>query len=659
MAISVSSSLSYFVVGLLLLSSPTSSGSGIGSGSGSNHENENDSHRHNNNNKDSHDRDDNGETCVEASQEESSSSSSSSSSSIFFPDDCRVVMAPSTIPNAGWGVFSRLQARKQGQPLLAGDVVIHLHDLEQAAHAVADDAAALLGLHRLMTDYAWDASETGGFYEGPTRVVAFAPGLAMLANGLPLSATATAAGHNIIPFVPTVDEGGQTRSTSPSAGSFTHYHNWTFFVKQQPALQPGQEVFVSYGEGWFKERQTTFLHSLTTRLPAEQTIKSDAALLSQGFCLDNVLPLSRSTTLPLAGRGAQATRALPAGAIILPVPVLPLWEGAQMMQLLRQKQASSSEKEILEVHSQLLRNYCYAHPESSLWLIPYGPYVNLIIHAPNVDNGNPDTYKDRPRANVRLQWSIRSPHDWHKAPLDQLLRSMSSIQNHTSGGLLLELVALRDIQPGEELLMDYGPSWQRAWETHVQNWQPPPPLNDGSRYAPAYVHDDAIQALRTQEELKEHPYPENIFTSCFYDYNVTQHTSQQGTATYGNHENNKHITTVPWENKRGIFQLHNLRPCIILRRENSQLTHSRRKQGTRFVVQIRNRPNLPTHAKVPAGHVHIVKQVPRHAIRLTDKIYTTDQHLPTAFRHEIHLPDDVFPEQWKDLKKHHDEGSKE
>ena len=78
------------------------------------------------------------------------------------------------------------------------------------------------------------------------------------------------------------------------------------------------------------------------------------------------------------------------------------------------------------------------------------------------------------------------------------------------------------------------------------------------------------------------------------------------------------------------------------------------------MVQIRNRPNLAPDARVPTGQVHIVTQVPRHAIRFTDKIYTTDPHLPTAFRHEIHLPDDVFPEQWKDLKnKQPDEESDE
>ena len=216
--------------------------------------------------------------------------------------------------------------------------------------------------------------------------------------------------------------------------------------------------------------------------------------------------------------------------------------------------------------------------------------------------------------------------------------------------LLLELVALRDISPGEELFLDYGTAWQTAWQQHVQAWKPPP---GAQQYAPAYVHDDAIQALRTMEELREHPYPENIFTSCFYAYNGTEHakdSASQSSSSAAARDDGKHVTTVPWESKRGIFELRNLRPCVVLRRENSQLTHQRRKEGTRFVVQIRNRPNLPPEAVVPTGAVHIVTRVPRHAIRFSDKIYTTDVHLPTAFRHEIHLNDELFPEAWKDLK---------
>jgi len=35
-------------------------------------------------------------------------------------------------------------------------------------------------------------------------------------------------------------------------------------------------------------------------------------------------------------------------------------------------------------------------------------------------------------------------------------------------GLSFEYVALRDIEEGEEIFMDYGEEWEDAWEQHVK-----------------------------------------------------------------------------------------------------------------------------------------------------------------------------------------------
>jgi hypothetical protein len=36
----------------------------------------------------------------------------------------------------------------------------------------------------------------------------------------------------------------------------------------------------------------------------------------------------------------------------------------------------------------------------------------------------------------------------------------------------MELVALRDIESGEELFLDYGDDWERSWQHHLETWQP-------------------------------------------------------------------------------------------------------------------------------------------------------------------------------------------
>jgi hypothetical protein len=35
-----------------------------------------------------------------------------------------------------------------------------------------------------------------------------------------------------------------------------------------------------------------------------------------------------------------------------------------------------------------------------------------------------------------------------------------------SGKLMMEFVALRDLQPGEEIFIDYGHEWEASWEEH-------------------------------------------------------------------------------------------------------------------------------------------------------------------------------------------------
>ena len=46
----------------------------------------------------------------------------------------------------------------------------------------------------------------------------------------------------------------------------------------------------------------------------------------------------------------------------------------------------------------------------------------------------------------------------------------------------------------------------------------------------------------------------------------------------------------------------------------------------------------------------VVNDFPRDAIEFFNAPYTSDQNLENAFRHEIHLPDGMFPAAWLDLK---------
>ena len=44
-----------------------------------------------------------------------------------------------------------------------------------------------------------------------------------------------------------------------------------------------------------------------------------------------------------------------------------------------------------------------------------------------------------------------------------------------------------------------------------------------------------------------------------------------------------------------------------------------------------------------------VKDVPRWAILFVNSQYSSDTYLPNAFRHEMMIPDEIFPSSWMNL----------
>ena len=86
---------------------------------------------------------------------------------------------------------------------------------------------------------------------------------------------------------------------------------------------------------------------------------------------------------------------------------------------------------VYRVGTQLIMNYCYGHPDTSLLLFPYAPVVNYINH-------NSTAF------NAKLAWS---KHPSHKA--DWLERLPESIDREDHTGLMMDLIATRDIAAGE------------------------------------------------------------------------------------------------------------------------------------------------------------------------------------------------------------------
>jgi len=478
---------------------------------------------------------------------------------------CHFVMAPSTIPNGGWGIYSLVGVPKR-KHILPGGPVIHLVDL-RPQHAP--------GISHLLKDYAWSSQATGGWVEG-NAVRSLVPGIGMLANSVRQD-------FNLAPGTTLHDPAGLFRGASPAAGSSTHHHSTTFRAVEN--VHAGSELFY----GTKSENRLNKIDFGTNR--------SLDWLLDNGICLDNI----EQKESPTKGRGAFATRPIKKGTVVAPLPIEIIGRSSLKMQ----DQGTH----------QLLLNYCFGNSKSSLLLFPYGPIVNLINH------------DSKPNALVR--WSDQTSKEWFDMSAQEILKS-----RHT--WFLMEVIALRDIEPGEEVLIDYGPEWQKAWSLHRENFDAS--MHASENYVYPSVMNDKVQTFRTIEEQNEKPYPNNLQTACFYDY--------EGTKNYKLpvEDGAPPVRAAEWPLTARTKQRHLLYryPCDIMGRESKQ-------HGIRYIVEIKNYEATLSHKIVPENERHIVTGVPREYITFIDKLFTTDQNLPNTFRHEIGLPDGVFPEKWMDL----------
>lgn len=583
---------------------------------------------------------------------------------------CTLYLAPSTLPLAGLGIFTTVP-KKEGEEVGRGDVFLPLFELDwhnELMLKYEDDPS--FHYFNPFSDYVWNGDSMGMGTEVEST------DLGVMAPGLDAAINCNLALINVGKATPVWDDGGLHRSRDPGAGAITLYHNGTTPVVYRD-IPAGGELFKFYGDSWFESRPNLFHHlPLSEDYPRAQTllesfgrlvgigkqahpnsvrftvelqrdlwkvvsdtpmpsrtlnalprkleqawlalqddisaiyqpyaIRNEAYLEEHGKCFDHIRP-GRSNIIQ-AGRGAFAARPLRQGTIISGSPLLhiPHFRLFYMYDFSKNETTDKWQRGDNVKGFQLKLNYCFGHNQSTLLLCPYGAGVNYINH-------------NQTLANVRVKWSqhgLTGHNDsWFNLTPPEL-------ESTYRPNLAMDYVALRDIQEGEELFMDYGNEFEESWRRHMINWKP---LPSARSYVSAHDFNIIVAKapLRTEQEQNWDPYPSNLQLRC--------HPS---ILNEGWRESMSDSVIQVWPLDEIGYS------CRVLRRtyeDNADLYEV-------LVLQSHDAGNATQHNR---------SGVPRHAMSFFDRPHTTDMHLRNAFRFPIMIPDDIFPQAWRNAEAHH------
>lgn len=367
-------------------------------------------------------------------------------------------------------------------------------------------------------------------------------------------------------------------------------------------------------------------------------IRTREWLDANGKCMDNIRP--GQSNIPQAGRGAFASRFISAGTVVIPLPLIHLNRSILDMYDLRDDPNHEGRllKSKQSTGKQILINYCFGHPKSSLVLHPYSMMSSYINHASG----------DRV-ANVKLQWlsdegsmdGFHHPEWFDKAP--------ETILSHSKAGLMLEAVALVDIQEGDEILLDYGRAWDHAWAKHVASWNDRKDRimkrgnPDSRKYVYPHVFNSEELIIRTEGEVEERPYPPNLIVGCLHLHRYSD--SLNPIEERPIRRNGPPVKGRAWRKGEPYGgDAAYIRPCRILERKKVQSS----EDGYMYLYTAL----LDEDASESDEEMddRLLFDVPRSGLKFIDLPYQSDQHLKAAFRSEIGVPDEIWPDAWLDLE---------
>lgn len=581
------------------------------------------------------------------------------------PNTCSIYLAPSSIPNSGLGLYTSVPL-PEGTQIGSSQVGILLQDPDfhnPSRNEVNPETFNLLG------NYVWSATPLTYGEHQVQHGESVCSGIGMMANAhyglINIDIDSTwknkpemdgTDSHSIM-------AGKHSTLSDVGRGSFSWHSNVKYHTLK--SMRAGEEMFLSYGPQWYENAEREFggpipskehydeaddmlrqfverfgrdnksaydkllariqdkrlkaalpnrvedmnatLEVGTARFSVKDSIRSPDWLTENGVCLDNLV--GGTSTIAQAARGAFATKSIPKGGIITTTPVLTL--NRNHLKLFKEVHRKDGSTRRRHVGHQLLLNYCYGHPDSSLLFFPTSPSVSFLNHA------------NKTNANAEIRWSSLPYHksDW----LDMSLRELKKLEKT---GLLFDIVATKPIERGDEVLLYYGEEWEEKWMSHIANWESSQKNFTDLLGLQTIVDLSSIEKediIKTVGELEEEPLPSNIMTRCGFALpSETEEAAKHGTVKGFSASDPKFV------------------PCDIL---DADLMEGTDRYMYRAKVE---------HRSSETGEITLYSvkyDSAQNFMRYTDKPYTRDQFSKGAFRQPIGFSDGIMPEHWLDLKK--------
>ena len=227
------------------------------------------------------------------------------------------------------------------------------------------------------------------------------------------------------------------------------------------------------------------------------------------------------------------------------------------------------------------------------------------------------------------------------------------------------------------VFIDYGIEWENAWRKHIQKWVPPEKPSNFLTVQEANKRQDPIMESLISGDLRttiEHPY---LFLGCQYetdnaiDYEEGEEEEEEGEETtivnerYGSKVEKSNGEWKSWSDEKIIEKYSDDGEDYVYGDSSGYINHAEyshwpcsvlKDEGNgRYTVRIHQ---SPLHSDSTETTLWSEKDLPRiftnyrrESIHFFVKPTSQDHMLEGAFRHHVGIPEGIFPEHWKNLRK--------